>query len=341
MNANDPTPPSASAWQAPNVPSPPSPGLRGASDFDIVGVGENSIDYVYLVPEFPNRDRASKVEIAGHVVSPGGQVTTTLCTCAALGLRTSYVGAFGSDDKGLAIREALQVRGVDLQYAPTRQAASRYAVILVEQGSGDRAVLWHRDPALVLRTEELPRDLIQRARLLHVDGVDEDIAIAAATIARDAGIAVTSDVDRMAGRTRELIASVTVPIFAEGIPEALTGEPDLERALRRLRQDHRGWLCTTLGARGAALLAGETLYEVTGHRVTASDTTGAGDVFRGAFIVAMLRGDAPGDVLRFANAAAAVSCTRLGAIAGVPTRAEVDEMLSGSGLRAPGSGPSS
>jgi len=294
--------------------------------FDIIGIGENSIDYVYLVPEFPGHDRSSKVEIAGHVVSPGGQVATALCTCAALGLRTCYVGVFGDDDKGLAIREALLERGVDLRFAPTR-ATSRYAVILVEQGTGDRAVLWHRDPALMLRQDELPRDVIQRARLLHVDGVDEDVAIAAATIARDAGIAVTSDVDRIAARTRELIAAVSVPIFAEGIPEALTGEPDLERALRRLRQHHPGWLCVTRGARGAVLLAGETLHEVAGHRVAAADTTGAGDVFRGAFIVAMLRGDAPGDVLRFANAAAAVSCTRLGAIAGVPTPGEVARLL--------------
>ena len=181
--------------------------------------------------------------------------------------------------------------------------------------------------------------MISRARLLQVDGVDEDVAIAAASIARSLGIAVTSDVDRIAGRTRELIAAVTVPIFAEGVPEALTGEPDLERALRALRQHHPGWLCATRGARGAVLLAGQTLHEVAGHQVAAVDTTGAGDVFRGAFIVAMLRGEAPANVLRFANAAAAVSCTRLGAIAGVPTREEVEALLSGSGPAAPGSGP--
>jgi sugar/nucleoside kinase (ribokinase family) len=232
------------------------------------------------------------------------------------------VGAIGGDDKAGLIREALLHRGVDLSYAPGRSAGSRYAVILVAAGTGERVVLWHREPSLALRPGDLPAEAIRRARLLHVDGVDEEVAIAAASIAREAGIPVTSDIDRVGSRTRDLVSAVTVPILAEHVPEALTGEADVERALRALRRSHPGWLCATRGARGAVLLAGDVLHEVAGHVVDVVDTTGAGDIFRGAFIYAMLRGDAPADVLRVANAAAAVSCTRLGAIASVPTLAE-------------------
>jgi sugar/nucleoside kinase (ribokinase family) len=81
-------------------------------------------------------------------------------------------------------------------------------------------------------------------------------------------------------------------------------------------------LCVTLGARGAMLLDGDRLHHEPAFSVAVSDTTGAGDVFRGAFIAAFLRGDPPEDILRFANAAAAISCTRLGAINGVPTLSE-------------------
>ena len=133
---------------------------------------------------------------------------------------------------------------------------------------------------------------------------------------------VTSDIERMTESTSELIAAVTVPIFAEHVLEPLTGERDFERALRRLRAWHGGMLCVTLGARGAMLLDGDRLYHEPAHPVTVVDTTGAGDVFRGAFIYALLRGDAPAEILRFANGAAAISCTRLGAINGVPTLAE-------------------
>jgi sugar/nucleoside kinase (ribokinase family) len=83
-------------------------------------------------------------------------------------------------------------------------------------------------------------------------------------------------------------------------------------------------LCVTLGRRGAILLEGDTVHRVSAVRVDAVDTTGAGDVFRGAFIVALLRGDRPSEVLRFATAAAATSCTREGAIDSVPSRAEVE-----------------
>ena len=78
---------------------------------------------------------------------------------------------------------------------------------------------------------------------------------------------------------------------------------------------------------GALLLADGRLHRVAGWPIDAVDTTGAGDVFRGAFIAAVLEGQAPFDILRFANAAAAVSCTRAGAVGGVPSRAEVDALL--------------
>jgi sugar/nucleoside kinase (ribokinase family) len=142
-------------------------------------------------------------------------------------------------------------------------------------------------------------------------------------MARAADRPVTSDIERVGRRTQELLSFVTVPIFAEHVLEALTGEQDFERGLRAVTQPHHDMVCVTLGSRGAMLLAGGRIYRVAGVPVDAIDTTGAGDVFRGAFITAMLRGDSPQDVLRFANLAAALSCTRPGAIGGIPTSAEI------------------
>jgi sugar/nucleoside kinase (ribokinase family) len=299
------------------------------ASIDVVGVGENSFDYVYRLPWLPAPARPSKIEIVERLESPGGQVTTTLCTCAALGLRTCYLGVFGSDERAGVVRRALQARGVDLTRALERDVDTRYAVILVEEGTGERVVLWQRNPSIALQPGDLRGDVIREARLVHVDAVDEATAIAAATLARESGIPVTSDIDHVGERTADLVAAVTVPMFAEGVPQALTGEADLERALRALRRRHPGWLCVTRGSRGALLLADDVLHEVAGHPVAAVDTTGAGDVFRGAFIHALLRGDGPAAALRFANAAAAVCCTRLGAIAGVPRPEEIDGLLRG------------
>jgi sugar/nucleoside kinase (ribokinase family) len=295
-----------------------------ASTWDVVGLGENSVDYVYRLPTAPEPN--AKLPISSHRLLLGGQVATTLTTCASFGLRTTYIGSFGQDDNGARIRDALGQRGVDTTYAVIRNTSNRHAVILVDERTGDRTVLWERDAALVMSADEVSPTVIEAARLLHVDDVDEEAAIAAAQVARAAGIPITSDFDRISTWTEALVAAVTIPIFAEQVPTALTGEADLERALRKLRRTHSGMLCVTLGSRGAMLLDGDRLYQVAAPAVEAVDATGAGDVFRGAFIYALLRGDAAPDILRFANAAAALSCTRPGAMDSVPTLTEVETL---------------
>jgi len=214
-----------------------------------------------------------------------------------------------------------------------RDVTNQFAVIMVDEHAGERIVLWDRHEGLTLRPRELPTELLTAARVLHVDDVDQEAAIRAASIAREAGVTVTSDIDRVTPLTEELVSTVTMPIFAEHVPRALTGETDFERALRKLRRLNDGMMCITLGPRGAMLLDGDRLHQAPAFQVDAVDTTGAGDVWRGALIVALLRGDSPDDMLRFANAAAGVSCTRLGAINGVPTLEETRALMERNGSR--------
>jgi sulfofructose kinase len=293
--------------------------------WDVIGLGESSIDEVYRIPGAvgPN----VKLPVSSRHIRYGGQVATTLATCASFGLRSALLGTIGNDDEVTGLRTALENRGVDTTLLIRRAARHRRAMVLVNEKTGDRTVLWERDPQLDLATGEIPHAEIARARLLHVDDVDVEAAIVAAGIARAAGIPVTSDIDRVTDRTRELLAAVSVPIFAEHVPQAMTGEADPERALRQLRKTHPGMLCVTLGARGSMLLDGNQLLRVPAPAVHAVDATGAGDVFRGAFIDAILRGNTPLDVLRFANAAAALSCTREGALDSVPSRRDVEEFI--------------
>jgi sugar/nucleoside kinase (ribokinase family) len=295
------------------------------SSCDVVGVGENSVDLVYRVPRLANAGQ--KVRALGCRRLLGGQVATTLSTCAALGLRTRYVGTFGNDDHGRLIRSELEQRGVDTSFAHVRYAPNRHAVILVDDRTGERTIVWQRDRSLALGPGDLPREAMIGARVLHVDNVDEETAIAAARLGRDAGMIVTTDIDQVTERTAELVAAATFPVLAERVPQALTGERDTATALRALRQRHDGMICVTLGPRGAILMTGSELHEAPALVVASVDTTGAGDVFRGALIYSLLRGDRPDAMLRFANAAAAVSCTREGAIGGIPSLKEVEQLL--------------
>jgi sulfofructose kinase len=309
--------------------------------FDVVGVGANSVDYVYSLPGFPDPDTAAaKLRITRHSVMCGGQTATALCTCAAMGLRTKYVGTTGGDDNGERMRRELRQRGVNSDHFYVRNTRNPFAVILVDERRGERVVLWHRDPELQLKPGEIDASVVGSTRLIHVDDTDEDAAIRAAALGRAAGIPVTSDIEQVTERTEELIAAVSISIFSEHVLEPLTGERDFERALRKIQRERGGGsrpgpfgpggdiVCVTLGAQGAMLLAGDTVHVAPGHNVKVVDSTGAGDVFRGAFITALLRGDSPSDILRFANAAAAVSCTRPGAIDSVPTMEESERLAS-------------
>jgi sugar/nucleoside kinase (ribokinase family) len=297
--------------------------------WDVLGIGCNSVDYVYRVPASPRADSPqAKQRIRSHTVSCGGQTATAMAACAALGLRAGYLGSVGNDDNGRRLRAELERHGVDTSPMLTREAANRFAVIAVDDG-GDRIVLWDRDDRLNLAADDMRGDLITSARLLHVDDEDQDAAIRAAVLARHAGIPVTSDIERLTERTAELVAAVSVPILNEHLLPALTGEADVERALRRLRRTHPGLLGVTLGANGAAMLDGDDFIVDAGVAVDAVDTTGAGDVFRAGIIYGILRGWPPRELLRFANAAAAISCMRAGAMASVPALAEVESRLSG------------
>ena len=294
---------------------------------DVLGVGANSFDHVYRLPAPPAaRGPDSKLRVVRHFESPGGQVATALAACARLGLATKYVGTFGNETSGAFMRASLRERGIDLSSAVTRKGANPHAVILIDDRTGERIVLWDRSDSFRLSEADVDAGMAP-ARVLHVDDVDPRASLRAARHARDAGAWVTTDLERVTSETEALIRIATHPILGEDLPKALTGEPILEQALKQLR----GWtdapIVATRGARGAMALIADQVIEAPGLTVETVDTTGAGDVFRGAFIRGLIDGLPMDRLLRFANAAAAVSCTRDGAIPGVPRLEEFQSLL--------------
>ena len=295
---------------------------------DVVGVGANSVDYVHLLPGYPQPfGTFAKMKIERQEILCGGQMATAMCACAKLGLRTRYAGVTGTDENGRRVRNELKKHGIDLTDVIIRDAQNQFAVILVDETNGDRIVLWDRDERLQMRERDIPIEAIAAARVLHVDDVDQAAAILAARIAREGDVPATSDIDRLTDRTQELVDTVSIPIFAEHVPTRLTGVTDQERALQLLKKRHHTLLCVTLGEQGAMALDEDGVHRAPAFQVDAVDTTGAGDVFRAGFIFALLRGWSTDDILRFANAAAAVSCTKLGALGGIPSLDEVEALI--------------
>jgi len=286
--------------------------------FDVVGFGLNSVDHLCVVKRQPRLD--SKQQLVTYDVQPGGQVPTALVALQRWGLRTAYVGGFGDDTGGVLSRTSLATEGVDISATVTRRdARQQVSVILIDEGSGERSVLWQRVDELVLRPEEVPQGHLAEGRVLLMDAVDVPTAIDAARRAKRAGILTVLDTDTPAAGIGELLQLTDVLIVAAEFPGRLTGVADLRAAMRQTAKRGPWFVGVTLGPGGAlALVHGELRY-VPAFRVPVVDTTGAGDIFHAGAIYGLLHAWSVEATLRFAAAAAALKCERLGGRPGIPT----------------------
>jgi len=284
---------------------------------DVVGLGLNAMDTICILEEFPGPNTKTKMRAVR--VEPGGQVATALAACARLGLRARYIGSVGGDDWGKAQMESLRRDGLDVHVRQVEGAMSQMAIILVEEGIGERTILWRRDPRLQYPPEELDREMILGGRILHLDGCDSAAALQAARWARKAGMPVVIDIDEVYDdSTHELLKLVDYLIassdFAED-PRELAGRYGCPV------------VGITRGAAGALFFNRGELINTAAFKVPVADTTGAGDVFHGAFIYGVLQNWHVEEVIRFAHAAAAMKCMHIGARRGIPTLAEVRAFL--------------
>ena len=297
-----------------------------AAGIELVGLGQISLDRVAWLARWP--ERGGKQRLEDEQLLPGGQVATALLAATRLGVRCAWIGALGDDDAGRAALAPLRAAGVELSGARTLPGvASRQAWVLCERASGERSVLELRDPALRLSPDSLPDALIRGAAALLVDAEHPEAALRALAVARSAGLATLCDVDRADPDSCAIAAEVDFPIVSAGFADELWSGVSAEAALRRLVGPHTRMAVLTRGERGALALCGDQLLEVPALAIQAVDTTGAGDVFRGAFAAALLAGSGARETLEFACAAAGLSCLGRGAQGALPARAQVEARL--------------
>jgi ribokinase len=300
---------------------------------DLVTLGENSLDVVgHCHAADPG---LTKHTLAAFALQVGGQTATAAAAAARLGVSTRYVGAFGTDDWGVRVRDALVARGIDVRAVIRQGVSSRVAIVLVD-GAGERVVYEHRQAALELGDDDIPAPWIEDARCLLVDGTSPRAARAAARMARRAGIPTLVDVDRLSDDTNRLLAEIDVIIVPEPFVAAWSGAADLGAGLHDLARafPRAVAVVATRGAIGSLALIDGVRLVTPGYPVDALDTTGAGDAFRGGFAAAWIQLAARGrvsaaDVLARANATAALNCRAAGAQGALPTLGEVEQLVTG------------
>ncbi len=304
-----------------------------AARYDVVSVGEPMIEF-NQVPGEPRR----------YLQGFGGDTMNAVIAAARQGARTAYVTRLGDDEFGRWLRELWREEGVDAQFVDADPDAPT-AVYFVTHGPSGHAFSYRRagSAASQLSPGNLPLEPIRRTRLLHTSGITQaisdsacDAALTAIDAAHAAGARVVYDSNLRTrlwplARARAVIAATAgmSDFFLPSLEDAraLSGvdepEANLDWALR-LGAKH---VALKLGAEGVLASDGRRTLRLPGHRIDCRDATGAGDCFAGSFMARIAHGDDFHAALRYANAAAALTCTGFGAVAPIPRPEAVQSLL--------------
>ena len=294
---------------------------------DVVGLGLNASDTVMMVRAFPAL--GGKERVVSSSIEAGGQTATAMVACCRWGLEARYIGRVGDDAGGRLQLASLRREGVDTSYVRTvRGAATQFGCIFVDQSSGERTVFWDRDARLTVLPKELNHAAITASRALLLDGCDEGACLKAAKWARQARIPVVADLDTVYQHVDKLVPFIDYPIVSANFLSAFTGRSDPVKALEHLARTYKVRAPgVTLGRDGALVYESGRFHYSPGFVVEAVDTTGAGDVFHAAFVYGLLAGWDMARRLDFANAAAGLNCTALGARGGIKSVAEAERLM--------------
>jgi sulfofructose kinase len=299
---------------------------KSGFQFDVVGMGLNAVDHICVVPRFPKYEE--KLRMVDFRKSPGGQVASALTACAKWGLKARYVGKVGGDDLGVFSLASLTEAGIDTSCVSiAKGVANQFAFILVDASTGERTIIWRRDPALEVQPQEVPAEAIRSGRFLLLDGHDSEAAALAAKQAAAAGVTVVVDAETVKSGTPDLVKHAHYVVCSSDFPSRFTGESRPEEGLKKLRASGPDCVVMTLGREGALALQGRDYIRSRGFKVTCVDSTGAGDIFHGAFIYGLAKGWTLERTLDFSNAAAALNCTALGARGGIRPVEEISDLM--------------
>jgi sugar/nucleoside kinase (ribokinase family) len=293
--------------------------------FDVLGLGCTAVDDVLYIPSFPVED--GKVRVQRRVRRFGGLTGAALVAAARLGARCAYAGQFGLDELSQSVRANFIREGIDVSRALClEEARVIHSTIVVAQDSGRRNIFYDCNGCVGAHPALPAPDFIRAARVLLIDHYGLEGTLRAARLARADRIAVVADFeeDRVKG-IQELMALVdhlVVPAsFACRISHAATPEA----AAAALWHRDRAAVVVTCGADGCWTVSSQTggPRHHPAFAVRASDTTGCGDVFHGAYAAALARGEALETRIRFASAAAALKAGQQE----IPHLAEVLELI--------------
>jgi len=292
----------------------------------VLCVGHAVQDFVFTVAELPQR--GEKYRASGFASVGGGPAATAAVAIARLGGRAVLAARVGDDAAADMIVEELGGYGVDCSYVrrcPGR--ASSVSAVFVD-ASGERMIVNHLDPALPADPAWLPAPRAVDARAVLADTRWPEGALAALEAGRAAGIAAVLDADLPVPPDGALLRAATHVAFSADALADYAGIADPARALAAVAPQLPGWCCVTAGRDGVYWFERGEPRHLPAFEVPVVDTLGAGDVWHGAFALALAEGSDEPEAVRVATAAAALKVQRCGGREGAPSRVELEAFLS-------------
>ena len=294
--------------------------------WDVYCLGTICYDLLGTVERYPEWDE--KVGMKRLVRQGGGLIGTASYAIGRLGARVALAGTWGDDEGGAHNRRELSGVGVDLTGVhEIPGTATAFAFCVIEEATGRRTIFYRHGTAGTYDPAWLDREAIARSGALLVNAAHPQAAEEALRVARAAGVPSVVDAE---GRRREedrLVTDCDYLVPSREFALQSTGESDPERAARRLLEGGPRAVVVTLGDQGSIGVTAEETVHQPAFEVPVVDTTGCGDVYHGAFALAVAEGEDLAAAMRSASAVAALKCRELGGRAGCPTREEVEGLL--------------
>lgn len=302
--------------------------LPAPRPFDLLAFGDPCIDLVFTVDRAPAADQ----KVLGRRLPSfaGGTVANVACAASLLGRATLAYGRIAGDADGGFLAREYERFGVAVDHLRVvPDAASPTALILVESG-GEKALVYSPMPGPTLEEQSFARAL-ERCRLLYAMPYDLDEFTRMHALARRAGVPVAIDIEAAMvpapGHLDRLLSLCDLAFMNDTTYTAILGTAPRADGLAALLRHGARMVVVSCAGRGALLATAGQMLAQPAFPARVVDSTGAGDSFNGAFVAALLEGQAPADALRFACAAGSIAVTATGARSALPTRAQVEALL--------------
>jgi len=294
----------------------------------VVCIGVAVLDKIFTVDAIP--PERTKVFARSYREIGGGPAATGAVTIARLGGQSTLLARVGDDTTGRRIVEEIAEWGVEPRIRLAPGGRSGVSAVVIE-ASGERTIFAFADATLDADPNWLPLAVLATADAILADCRWPRGSATVLHEARRLGVTSVLDADLASDDVLPMLAPLADHVvFSRPALARYTQADDPADGLRRARRSCSGVLGVTVGADGFLWLDGEEVRSVPAPQVTPQDTLGAGDVFHGAYALAIAEGRTVVPAAAFANAAAAIKCTRPGGRAGIPTREEVNALLSAS-----------